>query len=79
MGASGFFMAGCQNLCHRIFRNHLSGIATGTFGSTSPERPSTLPGLRAVVEATDAWYLAFVSAIVDEIPASARARAAHPP
>jgi uncharacterized damage-inducible protein DinB len=53
------------NVVDRIFRNHLSGIATGTFGSTSPERPPTLPGLRAVVEATDAWYLAFVSAIDD--------------
>ncbi len=49
------------NVVDRIFRKHLSGTVVETIDSTDPERPPTLPELRAVVEATDAWYLGFVS------------------
>jgi uncharacterized damage-inducible protein DinB len=49
------------NVVDRIFRNHLSGTVVESIDSTDPERPPTLPELRAVVEATDAWYLGFVS------------------
>lgn len=56
---------GHANVVDRIFRNHLGGTAVEPFASTSPERPPSLPELRAVVETTDAWYLAFVSGIDD--------------
>ena len=56
---------GHANLVDRIFRNHLSGTLVETIDSTDPERPPTLPELRAVVEATDAWYVGFVSNVDD--------------
>jgi len=52
---------GHANVVDRIFRNHLSGTVFETIDSTEPQCPPTLPELRAVVEATDAWYLGFVS------------------
>ena len=53
------------NVVDRIFRNHLGGTVVESFTSTEPERPPTLPELRAVVEATDAWYVSFVSSAHD--------------
>ncbi len=56
---------GHANVVDRIFRNHLGDTAVEIFSSTAPERPPTLSELRAVVETTDAWYLAFVSSAND--------------
>jgi len=56
---------GHANVVDRIFRNHLSGTVVELIDSPDPERPPTLPELRAVVEATDAWYVGFVSDVDD--------------
>ncbi len=56
---------GHANAVDRIFRNHLSGTVFETIDSTEPEGSPTLPELRAVVEATDAWYLDFIADIDD--------------
>ena len=54
---------GHANVVDRIFRNHLSGAAVQAIASTELEHPPSLPELRAVVEATDSWYLGFVSEV----------------
>lgn len=58
-------LLGHANVVDRIFRNHLGDTVVETFASTAPERPPTLSELRAVVEATDAWYLGFISSTDD--------------
>jgi uncharacterized damage-inducible protein DinB len=59
-------LLGHANVVDRIFRNHLAGTVVETFASTNPAPPPTLPALRAAVEATDAWYVAFVSEVDDQ-------------
>ena len=49
----------------RIFRAHLLGEAHGLCSATLPEIPSLLE-LRAMVEATDDWYLDYVTALSPE-------------
>lgn len=56
---------GHANVVDRIFRNHLSGSIVESIDSPNPEHPPTLPDLRAAVEATDAWYIRFVSEVDD--------------
>jgi len=56
---------GHANVVDRIFRNHLSGTTFEIIRSPDPERSPTLPELRAMVEATDAWYIGFVSDVDD--------------
>ncbi len=46
----------------RIFRAHLSGEAR-PFDATNTQATPTLAQLRSDVEATDAWYLAYVSSL----------------
>src|SRR4051794_33027442 len=58
-------LLGHANIVDRIFRNHLSGTLGETFTSTDPQHPPTLSELRAVVVATDAWYVDFVSSAND--------------
>ena len=54
---------GHANVVDRIFRNHLSGTAIETIESTDPDRSPELPNLREVIDATDTWYIGFVSDI----------------
>ena len=56
---------GHANIVDRIFRNHLAGTVVETFASADLQYPPTLPDLRAVVVATDAWYVDFVSSAND--------------
>jgi uncharacterized damage-inducible protein DinB len=56
---------GHANVVDRIFRNHLCGTTVEAIESTDAEFPPTLPELCAIVEATDAWYLGFVSDVDD--------------
>jgi len=58
-------LLGHANIVDRIFRNHLAGTVVESFASTDPQSPPTLPDLQAVVLATDAWYVDFVSSADD--------------
>jgi uncharacterized damage-inducible protein DinB len=54
------------NVVDRIFQGHLSGTATRRFTATQSEPTPGLSELREVIEATDDWYVGFVSDVSAE-------------
>lgn len=54
------------NVVDRIFQGHLTGTAAQNFKATHTEPTPGLDELRAIVIATDDWYLQFVSSVSAE-------------
>lgn len=51
------------NVVDRIFQSHLTGKSNAAFKTTNSDETPSLPQLREIVSATDAWYLAYVASL----------------